>query len=162
MPDSIDRFFEALPVIGKNWGKFIVAVPILGACIWGLLSWHYNGIIAQQKATIELVEKQRDNYQKQITGTPLKLQLQRLCEDLHEFANECDKATTNDQAYLVLQSGVFVVNAWENRFRPRIRGVLAQLDERGIHSPRQNGLGTAMNAKYVREVADEICPLSRS
>jgi hypothetical protein len=97
----------------------------------------------------------------QAASDPLKQQLQQLCQDLNEFAVEADHCGTNDSNLLVLPSGKQLDVVWWNRYIPTIRELMSQLRLRAIKSKLQDGVGVAERPQYIRDVAAEICRLSK-
>lgn len=96
----------------------------------------------------------------QATPDLLKQQLQRLCQDLNQLESDCRNCITNQGGLLELPSRGQLDSIWQQNYRPRIVDLLTQLNNRGIKSKLQDGVGTAETTQYIGQVATEICRLS--
>jgi len=70
MPDWVVKFLEQWAVVTAAPIPFAIAVVIVGAMIWGALSWSYGSINSHQAAEIKLLERQVSDLQQRQATTP--------------------------------------------------------------------------------------------
>jgi hypothetical protein len=70
VPDWLIKILEQWSVIAAAPIPFAVVVIILGAAIWTILSWSYQGVISRRDAEIKLLERQIDDIKNRNVAAP--------------------------------------------------------------------------------------------
>jgi len=65
---DLDRLLEQWDVIAANPKPFLLALVVIAAIIWAVLSYFYKTRIENLRSEIALVMRQRDDYQEKLGG----------------------------------------------------------------------------------------------
>jgi hypothetical protein len=70
MLEWLVKLLEQWSVVTTAPIPFAIAVVVVGAIIWALLSWSYGGIVSRRDAEIKLLERQISDLQQRRAATP--------------------------------------------------------------------------------------------